>query len=299
MRMGNFRGYEVPVFPAPEKACDCHVHVFGPADEFPYGPERKYTPVDATPADCAEMLASLGLQRVVLVQPTPYGSDNSRLIAALKEFGKAARGVAVLQGYPSKPMLEELTSAGIRATRLNFGPDERPDAKLLCERLSGLAELIEDYGWHIQLSLAAELLPEIESVTSEMPVPVVLEHMARLPAKDHERHAGYDSLRRMLDSGRVWVKLSAPYRLAGGEGNGRGAAGLARDLMASAPERMVWGSDWPHTPKRGPDNESSKPLPFRKLDTGALFNLIADWFPDKKAKRRILAENPARLYGFD
>ena len=299
MRSGNFKAYGEPVFTAPKTACDCHVHVFGPSDVFPYDPERKYTPVDATPSDCAEMLASLGLQRLVLVQPTPYGSNNSRLTSALKEFGKAARGVVVLSGYPPRSMLEEFTSAGVRGTRMNFNPNERPDPKLLSARLRGLAELIGDYGWHIQLSLAAELLPEIEPVLPDLPTPVVLEHMARLPAKDYENNIGYQSLRRMLETGRVWVKLSAPYRVAGGGEIGHGAGDLARNLISVAPERMVWGSDWPHTPLRGPDIDPFEPLPFQKLDTGELFNMIAEWSPDKSAIKRILAENPARLYGFE
>ena len=285
-----------PAFKVPSGAWDCHAHVFGPVSRFPFSCGRRYTPEEATPEEFRTVLGILGIERVVLVQPSPYGADNSCLLEALAFFGGAARGVAVLGAAPAEKELETLHAAGVRGARLNFDPRERP--RDLGNRLKEVATDIRGLGWHIELSIAPRYLDELQSKVMKLPAPLVLDHMAHLPAADFDSHPGFGALRRMLDSGRVWVKLSGAYRVTGDDNRLREAGALAHSLISINPERVVWGSDWPHTPRHGTESiQDERSLPFRKIDTGKLQDLIFEWADSEESRNAILVRNPARLYG--
>jgi predicted TIM-barrel fold metal-dependent hydrolase len=286
-----------PNVQVPPNACDCHVHVFGPAATYPYAQRRRYTPEDATPEECRTVLDTLGLERLVLVQPSPYGSDHRRMLDALAFFGDRARGIMVWEDAPAGSTLKTLHAAGVRGVRLNFDPRERP--RSLEKRLTGIAAAICRLGWHIQMSVAPSFLVDLEPVAERLPVPLVLEHMGRLNAATFRSQPGFSALCNLLRSGRAWVKLSGAYRATGGDDRLQDAGDLAGSLVKANPERVLWGSDWPHTPKHGLEPiQDESAVPFRNIDTALLLDLACRWAGDEKTRETILVRNPERLYGF-
>lgn len=282
----------------PPGACDCHVHVFGPAATYPYDDRRRYTPEDATPAECMAVLDTLGLERVVLVQPSPYGSDNRRMLAALDGFGNRARGIMVSDSALTESALKKMHTAGVRGVRFNFDPRERP--RLLAKQLTDTAAGISGLNWHIQLSVAPFFLEVLEPMIKNLSVPLVLEHMGRLDAAAFRTQPGFSALLNMLGSGRVWVKLSGAYRVTGDDERLQDAGELACSLVKVNPDRILWGSDWPHTPPHGIEPiREEKALPFRKINTAVLLDLVCKWAGDTETREAILVRNPARLYGFE
>ncbi|NIS62197.1 MAG: amidohydrolase family protein [Proteobacteria bacterium] len=288
-----------PRFAPPPKACDCHIHVFGEAADYPYAEGRTYTPPDALPEDGLAMLHTLGIERVVLVQPSIYGTDNSRMVDAMATFGEMARGVAVVGEDVGRAELEWLHAAGVRGVRLNVDSFTRDDFEELARRMVLVAGRIREIGWHLEVHVGPHMLQALVPIVEQLAVDVVFDHMAKIPAHEVPGHPGLGALQRMLKSGRCWVKLSGAYRVSRNGGHYEEVAQLARALVEANPERIVWGSDWPHTPPHGhdpaPDGEVT---PFQPLDTGKLLDLLLDWASDEGVRKGILVDNPARLYDF-
>jgi predicted TIM-barrel fold metal-dependent hydrolase len=238
------------------------------------------------------------MERVVLVQPSIYGTDNSRMLDAMATLGKMARGVAVVADDIGKAELERLHAAGVRGLRLNVEAVERGDFEELTRRMIHLAGRM--VGWHLELHVGPHLLEALVPVVERLPVDVVFDHMAKIPADEAPDHPGLAAVQHMLRGGHCWVKLSGAYRVSRKGERYEDVAQLARALLGANPERMVWGSDWPHTPPHSrypaPDG---KVMPFRRLDTGHLLDLLLDWVPDERVRKGILVQNPARLYDFD
>ena len=289
-----------PTFAVPEGACDCHTHVFGPAEHYPLRPDRVYTPADALPADSEAMLATLGLDRVVLVQASVYGSDNRCMLAGLKFFGRRARGVAVISPDIPDTDLNSLHAAGVRGVRLNIATGhDRPVADI-GQAMQAIADRISGLGWHLQLFVRPHLLNDLRPTVETLGLDVVIDHMGLIPADGYRQNADFNALLALLDTGRIWVKASGAYRVGKPEGPWDQVAPMARALIENRPDRIVWGSDWPHTPPHGRDAvDHHTVMPFRPLDTGRLLSLLADWASDEKIRKLILVKNPARLYGFD
>jgi len=246
------------------------------------------------------MLRTLGMERVVLVQPSIYGTDNSRMLDAMAMFGEMARGVAVVAEDVGRAEIQRLHAAGIRGLRVNIELVKPVDSKELARRMIHLARRTRDMDWHLQLYIGSHFLEALVPTVEQLPVDVVFDHMARIPANEVPGHPGLGAVQRMLRTGRCWIKVSGAYRVSRKEGHYEEVARLARALVEAYPDRMVWGSDWPHTPPHAyepaPDGTI---MPFRRLDTGQLLDLLADWVPDDHVRNRILVQNPARLYGFD
>lgn len=289
-----------PRFVPSPRACDCHIHVFGPATKYPYVEGPTYTPPDALPEDGLTMLRTLGMERVVLVQPSIYGTDNSRMLDAMATFGEMARGAAVVGDDVGKAELERLHAGGVRGLRLNVASVDRGDLEELARRIIHLAGRICDFNWHLELHVGPQMLEALVPVVEQLSVDIVLDHMAKIPADQVPGHPGLAAVQRILGTGRCWVKLSGAYRVSRKGGYTEDVAQLAMALLEANPDRILWGSDWPHTPPHGyepsPDGEIT---PFRQIDTGHLLDLLADWVPDQRVRNRILVENPAQLYGFD
>jgi 2-pyrone-4,6-dicarboxylate lactonase len=269
----------------PLGATDCHAHVFGPAARYPWSPARGYTPADCVLADYRHMLATIGCDRAVLVQPSVYGTDNRAHLDALAEAGRGFRMVAVVD--PDAPMaeLEAMAAAGVRGVRFNIVTK----GGLAIEGLQRAAKHIAPLGWHVQLFAAADTLAQMEAALAALPVPLVIDHMGRVTADLGLEHPGFQALLRLLRGGNTWVKLSGAYR------NSRQPTApfsdmvpYAQALIAAAPGRCVWGTDWPHP------TVNDRPMP----NDGDLADLLADWAPDPDLRRRILVDNPAELYGF-
>lgn len=270
-----------PAFPVPANACDCHAHVIG--DGFPMVANRSYTPPAAPEAAYLAMLDSLGMRRGVLVQISIYGTDNRCMLESLKRHPDRLRGVAVLAPDVTDAELAELHGAGVRGVRINvlFG------GGVGLETMERLAARIAPLGWHIQLLLDARALPEIGPVIERLPTEVVIDHMGHMPVTAGMAHPGFQWMLRLLQAGRAWVKLSGAYRISGKSTPFHDTAAFAQALLAAAPDRCVWGSDWPHVSVDGP-----------MFNTGDLLDLLPLWVPDEAQRTRVLVDNPARLYGF-
>lgn len=246
------------------------------------------------------MLHTLGIERVVLVQPSIYGTDNSRMVDAMGTFAEMARGVAVVGEDVGRAELEWLHTGCVRGVRLNVDSFTRDDFEELARRMVLVAGRIREIGWHLEVHVGPQMLQALVPVVERLAVDVVFDHMARIPADEVPGNPGLAAVERMLGTGRCWVKLSGAYRVSRKEGHYEEVAQLARALVEANPERIVWGSDWPHTSPHGhdpaPDGEVT---PFQRLDTGKLLDLLADWVPDERVRKGILVDNPARLYDFD
>jgi predicted TIM-barrel fold metal-dependent hydrolase len=230
------------------------------------------------------MAEILGIERMVIVNPTPYGTDHQCTIDSLEMFGrKRAKGVAVVNESFSQAVLRDLAQKGFCATRVNFvNTDSTP-----VDKLPTVVKLIEPLGWHLEVLVEGKELPGLEKTLLSLPMPVVLDHMGRIPGNRGLDCPEFQTLLRLLDSGRVWIKLCG-YRSSTQGPPYTDMRESARKILQTAPERCVWGTDWPHARLHGPM------LP----DDGKLLDLLSDWAPDPRLFRRILVDNPSELYGF-
>jgi len=285
MIVPNSSGTSTPRFRVPPLACDSHVHVYDP--RFPMAwPSLRATP-QASVAGLRLLRERLGTARAVIVQPAAYGTDNAVTVDAIAQLGAdVARGVAVLHPQVADDELQELHAAGVRGLR--FSQHDPRTAVTTADMIEPLAQRVADLGWHVQLHLKGDQIVELAALIRRLPTPVVFDHMGRIPQPFGIRHAAFDIVRERLDAGRAWVKLSGPY-LDTQTGSPRYAdmKPVARGYIDTAPERLVWGSDWPH-----PTERDTKP------DDAVLLDLLQEWVPDEPTRRRILVENPAALYGF-
>jgi len=268
----------------PRGACDCHMHFYGPPDRYPLAATRAYDPPLATVEGYRQVMARLGTERVVAVQPSAYGTDNQCLVDAITELGDCARGIATIRPDVSDWALKELTAAGVRGARaLMF-----KGSVLTMDELPALAARVAPFGWHVQLQMNGRDLPGVESMLAHFPVDVVIDHNGKFDPPVTEDHPGVAALKRLLDRGRCWVKASAPYETSRVGPPGYDDVGtLARLFIRHAPERIVWASNWPH-------GGVTEPIP----DDNDLLRLLDTWAPEEAIRNRILVDNPRMLYGF-
>ena len=284
----NIPGFNPKVTPPtvkfPAGATDCHAHVFGPQSQFPYLPGAAYIPPDATPHDFARMLTSIGCRRAVLVQPSVYGPDNSCMVAALKSGVFNFRGIAVVEPNPSDKELQTLHDAGVRGIRINLASETEG---LKFEDGERLAPRLKEMGWHLQFFLDLEKMPEAEAKLASLKLNIVIDHFAKCQAANGVNGAAFQALLRLVRRDNVWAKMMGSYFLSRNKPMYPDVIPLAQAMVAAAPDRMVWGSDWPH-----PAARSNMP------DDGDLANQFGEWVTDEGMRTRILVDNPARLYGF-
>ena len=276
-------GSEKPKLKAPANACDCHHHVYNA--RFPVDPKATLRPADALVDDYRALQKRIGTTRNVLVQPSTYGTDNRCHLEALAAFGPTARMVAVVDDTVSTEELKRMHGLGVRGIRFNLAQAGATTP----EMMEPLSRRINDLGWHIQINAPAARILEIMPILERVPSPIVFDHLAHIPQPDGVNHPLYAKVRALMDKGRTWVKLSGAYAdTKVGPPTYADSSAVARAYAKAAPERCVWGSDWPHP------SEHSKHLP----DDAVLFDLLSDWVPDEKVRHRILVENPATLYDF-
>lgn len=292
------------VVPSHGCAVDTHVHVFDPT-RFPYVTPRAYTPDTADLAALRRMMAQSGAGQVVIVQPSVYGTDNRGLLAAIDELGQdVARGVAVVDLDTVKPDdITALHQGGVRAVRLNLKLQSGADLTRSRERLLQAARVITRPDWHVQVHAQADVLPLLADVQPAFAVPLVLDHFAGLGA-GHGRivataaDARVRSLAQLLATGAVYVKLSAPYRVSEQAPAYGDLQTLAHDLMAVRADRLLWGSDWPHTGGDGQQRAGPDVIePFRAVDVPAALIALCSWCPDPSVATQILTTNAQHLYG--
>jgi 2-pyrone-4,6-dicarboxylate lactonase len=268
----------------PHGSCDCHAHVFGPQDVFPYLSNAAYIPPDASPEDYSRMLRAIGCQRAVLVQPSVYGTDNRCMVAALTSGVFDFRGVAVVDESIIDPELESLHRVGVRGVRVNLASKT---AGLSLAQAPKLATRIKPLGWHLQFFVRIGQFLSLEQVIAQLPVACVIDHFAYAPAAGGVESLEFKALRRLAKLEHVWFKLIGPYRISTQWPLFPDVLPLVRALVEAAPDRCVWGTDWPHT------NMDHMP------NDGDLADLLGEWLPDAKTRRKVLVDNPGRLYDFD
>lgn len=270
-----------PEPPLPAATIDCHFHVF--ADGAKLASPRDYTPHPVTLDDWSAVASVLGVQRGVAIQPSVYGFDNSVLLSALRAAPDRLRGIVVLPAGTTERQLADLHAQGVRGVRLNL----RNRGGLSLSDAEALARVIAPLGWHIEVQPRTGDLASLDRLAERGPVPLVLDHFGLIPLEpDLSKNTATEALLRLLRTGRVHIKLSAPYRLAPGEGSRLGAV-VAR-LAGERPDRLIWGSDWPHT-------ELWTEMP----EDTALAQTLAGWLGSDEVRRLVFAENAARLYWRD
>lgn len=267
-------------FIAPAGSWDCHLHIIGPASQYPLVPNRSWTPVEANVEEYRRVAAALRTAHAVVVQPSIYGTDNRCTRDAILASHGKWRGVAVLDASVKESELQKLHEAGFRGVRINV----LFKGGLSMDALEPIAAAIQPLGWHIQLLIDARDLPELAPRLRKLPVPFVIDHMGHMPASLGVQHPGFQMLLQLAREG-CWVKLSGAYRLSSQPYPYEDVVPFAQALVEAAPSRLVWGTDWPHP-------SVNVPMPR----DGDLLDLLPLWVPDAGTRHRVLAENPAKLY---
>ena len=281
---GPDRNPRRPRFVPPRGATDTHAHVFGPAETYPFTPDRSYTPPTASFDEYMALLETLGLDRGVIVQPSVYGTENRATLDALQTEPDRLRGVAVVDADVPDAELERMHGLGVRGVRLNL----LYRGGVGWEAAERLARRIEPLGWHLQFLIDISAVEGLAAKLAALPVPVVVDHMGHMNAAKGADHPAFRELLALLGDGRTWVKLSGAYRVSAEEKLPfDDVRPLARALVSARPDRMVFGTDWPHP-------AVTRPMP----NDGDLLDLLADWVPDEGTRERILRDNPAELYDF-
>ena len=286
-------------FSVPAGACDCHTHVFGEPARFPFAPSRTYTPGPATVAETREVHRALHTDRLVVVQPSVYGTDNACTLDALRQLGSRARGVAVIGDDTPDAELDRMERAGIRGIRINLETAGQTDPALALQRFTAAARRVSGRAWHIQMFTRPSVIAAIRDAVAASPVPVVFDHFGGAQAAGGIDQDGFDALLKLVGSGQAYVKISAPYRGSTQAPDYPDMAPFAKALVAANPQRILWGSDWPH-----PNTSPSAPLtaagtaPRIPVPDVHVFNLLPGWVPDPGVRRTILVDNPSRLYRF-
>ncbi len=268
---------------APANACDCHMHIYD--SRFPVAANATLRPPDALVEDYRMLQQRTGTTRNVVVTPSTYGTDNSCTLDAMAKIGATARGVAVVDTSVSDDELKRLAGLGIRGIRFNLVQS----GATTVDMLEPLAKRVNELGWHVQIHMLGDQIVQIADLLQRLPAPIVFDHMGRIPKEVGSEHPAFRVIAGLAEKGRAWVKLSGAYMDTKiGPPSYADSTKLAQAFAKAAPDRMVWGSDWPH-PTEKLEN---------KPDDAILFDLLAAWAPDDGLRQRILVDNPAILYGF-
>jgi predicted TIM-barrel fold metal-dependent hydrolase len=286
-------------FDVPAGACDCHTHIHGDPEKFPFFAGRTYTPEPASPEEMSALHKALHVERVVIVTPSVYGPDNSATLFGMKARGATARGVAVIDDKTSESDIDGLQKAGFLGIRLNLAAGGVNDPNIGRQRFSAALERMKARGWHVQLFTSLAMITAIKDLVATSPVPVVFDHFGGAQAALGVGQPGFADLLELVKSGKAYVKISGAYRASKLAPDYPDVVPLAQALIAANAERVIWGSDWPH-PSGGalPGHSASDIAPLLQIDDGKLLDQLPLWAPDAAVRKKILVENPARLYGY-
>jgi 2-pyrone-4,6-dicarboxylate lactonase len=273
-----------PKLRLPQGACDTHFHVFGPPQRFPFAAERAYTPHEAPKETLFQLHAHLGIERGVVVQSAAHGYDNSASADLIAARPTDYRGVALVRTDIAPGELQKLNGQGFRGARFNYMTHLGAGSPI--EEVLRLADKLERIGWHLQIHLEANLIEEMAPALKRSPVPVVIDHMGRIDASLGMNQKPFRDLLQLLEDAKFWVKVSGSERASRQPAPWKDAIPFARKLVAESPERTLWGTDWPHP--------NLKEVP----DDGLLVDLLGEIAPSEPQRRKLLVDNPKRLYGF-
>jgi len=284
-------------FAVPAGACDCHTHVFADQQKYPLFSGRTYTPEAASIEEMRALHRALHLDRVVIVQPSIYGTDNTATLDGIKALGTSARGIGVIDDKTSDATLDQMNRAGIRGVRINLENDAQTDPALGRRLLRSAAERIASRNWHIQMFARLSVIEGIKDQVMAAPVPVVFDHFGGAKAALGVDQPGFPVLLDLVRAGKAYVKISAAYRCSTLSPDYPDVVPLAKALIAANPQRILWGSDWPH-PRQEPGRPITEVTSLFQIDDGQVFNQLAVWAPDAATRKIILVDNPARLFSF-
>ena len=276
-------GTDLPKLKAPANSCDCHMHIYDA--RFPADPGATLRPADALVDDYRLLQKRIGTTRNVIVTPSTYGTDNRVTLDAMAKIGATVRGVVVVNASVADAELKRLADLGVRGIRFNLVQA----GATTVEMIEPLSTRVNALGWHVQIHMLADQIVKIEDLLYKLDSPIVFDHMGRMPQPAGTDHPAFGVIRKLIDKGRTWVKLSGAYHdTKVGPPSYADTSKVAQAYVKAAPERMVWASDWPHPTQK--ENE--------KANDAVLFDLLTEWAPNEVTRQRILVENPATLYGF-
>ena len=280
-----------PSFTLPAGATDTHFHIFGPMTQFGFSEKRIYTPPDALLADWQRLATTLGVTRGVIVQPSVYGIDNAVTLANLQTMNGKWRAVVVVEDSITDKELEAMHALGVRGIRFNVVDIASGKGLLPMKRVRRMAERIAPLGWHVQFLMHVDDYPDLEKMFDGFPTDIVVDHFGYMKAEKWKvrgpQPPGFQAFLRLLKDGRCWCKFTGAYRISAHDMPYTDVTPLAHAIIEANAGRVVWGTDWPH-----PKHEGTMP------NDGAMCDRLLDWVPDAAIRNRVLAENPARLYGF-
>jgi predicted TIM-barrel fold metal-dependent hydrolase len=286
-------------FDIPEHACDCHTHIHGDVEKFPFFAGRVYTPEPASPEEMSALHKALHMERVVIVTPSVYGTDNSATQFGMMARGATARGVAVIDDKTPESDLDAMHKVGFRGIRLNLATGGVNDPNVGRPRFTAAVERMKARGWHVQLYTSLPMITAIKDLVLAAPVPVVFDHFGGAQAALGVEQPGFSDLVELVKSGKAYVKISGAYRSSKLEPDYKDCVPLAKALIEANADRIVWGTDWPHPdPVTPPGRQVTEVTPLFQIDDGRLLNQLPVWAPDAAVRKKILVDNPARLYGF-
>ncbi len=283
-------------FTLPPDACDCHTHIHGDPEKFPWFAGRVYTPEMALPEEMAALHQSLGIKRVVIVTPSVYGADNSATIYGMKARGNDARGVAVIDDKTSEAEIDNLARLGFKGIRLNLATTGVSDPAVARQRFLAAAERVKSRNWHIQLNTTLPVIAAMKDALAASPVPIVFDHYGNANEELGVQQPGFSDMVDLVRSGKAYVKISVT---AGPRQNYAYFTPLAQMLIAANVDRILWGTNWPHPNSTTAAGRKPTDLtPLWPVDDGLVLNQLPLWAPDAAVRKKILVDNPARLYGF-
>jgi predicted TIM-barrel fold metal-dependent hydrolase len=286
-------------FDVPAGACDCHTHIHGDPEKFPFFTGRVYTPEPASPEEMSALHKALGIERVVIVTPSVYGTDNSATRFGMMARGGTARGVAVIDDKTPDSDLDAMQKDGFRGIRINLATGGVNDPNVGRARLTGGIDRVKARGLHVQVYTNLPMIPAVKDLVLASPVPVVFDHFGGAQAALGVEQPGFADLVELVKSGKAYVKISGAYRSSKLAPDYQDAIPLAKALIAANPDRIIWGTDWPHPDTVvPPGRQVTDVVPLYQIDDGRLLNQLAVWAPDTATRKKILVDNPVRLYGF-
>jgi 2-pyrone-4,6-dicarboxylate lactonase len=276
-----------PSFKLPPGATDTHFHIFGPMAQYGFSGKRIYTPPDALLADWQRLATTLGVERGVIVQPSVYGTDNAVTLVNLKTMQGKWRAVVVVEDSISDKELESMHALGVRGIRFNVVDVASEKGVLPMHLVRGLAERISPLGWHVQFLMHVDDYPNLEKMFDGFPTDIVIDHFGYMKANKGMKNANFQVFLRLMKSGRCWCKFTGAYRISAHDMPYPDVTPLAHAIIDANPDRVVWGTDWPH-----PKHEGAMP------NDGAMCDRLLEWIPDTTVRNKVLSANPAKLYGF-
>jgi predicted TIM-barrel fold metal-dependent hydrolase len=286
-------------FDVPAGATDCHTHIHGDSEKFPFFAGRVYTPEPASPEEMAALHKALHIERVVIVTPSVYGPDNAATLFGIKARGATARGIAVIDDKTPESDLDAMNAAGFRGIRVNLATSGVNDPNAGRQRFQTAVDRVKGRNWHVQMFTTLPVITAIQDLVAASPVPIVFDHFGGAQSELGLTQPGFAELLELVRSGKAYVKISGAYRASKLAPDYTDVIPFAQALIAANSDRIIWGSDWPHPNSTTPaGNKPTDVTPLFQIDDGRLLNQLLVWAPDAAVRKKILVDNPARLYGF-